>query len=390
MAAAIAAAERGSRVTVLEANDAPGRKILATGNGRCNYTNMHMSADDYHGGRDTAAAVTGAFDTEDALIFMESCGIYPHMRNGYVYPRSDRADAVRDALVRRMESLGVNVITGCHADEIARVSGGYKVLAGSRTFRCDRLIIAAGSRASEIPGSDGSGYSLVKSLGHSLVPVLPALVGLKTDMKAAARAAGVRTECRADLYIDGSPAGSETGEIQFTKGGISGIPVLQLSRTASAAIYQGRDVRLRLDFLPELSAQEAGDLITVNSDLTGLLPSKLLDMITAAGQDMSSLKDFEIHITDTMGFEAAQVCSGGVRTDETDPLTCESLIAPGVYITGELLDVDGACGGYNLHFAIATGVLAGCAAAGVPYEKRQPSAAQSERWARSEIGSRRR
>ena len=389
MAAAITAARAGASVTVLEHNDIPGKKLLSTGNGRCNLTNLNVKCEDYRG--DDPAFVSAflkSFDTAAALEFFSSVGIYTKCRGDYVYPLCDQAAAVRDAFVTELRRLGVVVRTSCHVTKIHKEKKGFLILCeGNETpYRASAVILAAGSRASQVSGSDGSGYALAESLGHSLSPVVPALVQLVSEKKCLRKLSGVRVTAEVSLYVNGDLAAKDLGEVQLADYGISGIPVFQVSRYAAKALDQKQKVNARIDFIPHLQKEELKQELVERTERWGrytaaellntLFPAKLISvLLTEAGIDrqvwaekiakeridklIEICKCFEVPVSGTRPFSNAQVCAGGVRTDEISPESMESKLVKGLYITGELLDVDGICGGYNLYFAWGSGIKAG-------------------------------
>lgn len=411
IAAAVAAArnDRQAKVFILEQKEKIGKKILATGNGRCNLTNRRIdgSVEElcYHG-EDVrfAGKVLGQFGYEDTLKFFESIGLVTKMRGDYVYPRSDQAGTVLELLNLELKRLGVEIYCGMRVQSITQKKKEFSIKAkqcpaeskvskkeqNMQIFKADGLILACGGQAASAFGSDGSGYHLAKTLGHHITPVVPALVQLKVKNHPFAKASGVRTEARVTALIDGVPTASDTGELQITAYGISGIPVFQISRHIALGLYQKRRAAVALDLLPEYSREEVLGLLmklaenrtdlTVGEYLAGIFNQKLVPRISElAGirlqTKMSELdkrgynrivdqcKRICLTIQDTNGFENAQVCAGGVRTDEVDPRTMESELVKGLYLVGELLDVDGICGGYNLQWAWATGCIAGKSAA---------------------------
>lgn len=430
IAAAVAAARsnRKAKVFILEQKERIGRKILATGNGRCNLTNRQAveacaKACYRSGDVGFVEEVLKQFGYEDTLDFFESLGLVVRFRGDYVYPRSDQASAVLELLELELARLGVEIFCGIRAESVVREQNGFcvrademikerpgddkgtekgraksnsiegrKALVKPRMFRADRIILACGGKAASVFGSDGSGFRLAGSLGHSVSPVVPALVQLKVKDHPFAGAAGVRTEARVTALIDGAAVFSDTGEVQMTAYGISGIPVFQISRFISLGLYQKKRAEVLLDLLPEYTEDEVAKLLvkiggrredlTAKEWLAGIFNRKLVPRILEqAGVRMqarvSGLNDGQfrsvarkckrivLSIQDTNGFENAQVCAGGVRTDEVCPRTMESLCAKGLYLAGELLDVDGICGGFNLQWAWSTGCIAGKAAGGM-------------------------
>lgn len=403
MTAAIAAARQGARVTILEKKEMPGKKILSTGNGRCNLTNMDMKAVYFRGGDSRIVEeVLAKFGPEDTLRFFEGLGLLTKTRGTLVYPASDQAAAVREALSMELKRLGVEVCTGMTVERAEAGREGFRLLAsgaeGRRSFSGDALILAAGGKAAPALGSDGSGYALAKSLGHTVIRPLPALVQLKSDEGFTGKLAGVRTDASVSLYVAGEKVCSDAGEVQFTDYGISGIPVFQVSRFAAKSLEQKREVWVVLDLLPGMTEEEVLALLagrkpvfadnTAEEFLHGLLHRKLAPVLLTGsrirwkekmehvdGEALERLaqtcKHFRIRITGTNSFDQAQVCAGGVPLSEIRGDTMESRVTRGLFFAGEILDVDGMCGGYNLQWAWATGWLAGRAAAGAKRPKKE-------------------
>ncbi len=374
--AAIMAARNGAAVTVLEQNEKPGKKICATGNGKCNFSNLARPEDAYRGEHpEFVNDVLARFSVENTIEFFREIGIYPLYRNDYLYPRSNQAQSVVDVLCMEASSLGVKIKTNEQAIAIEIVQNGkkFQILTKGWHYEADALILASGSKASSIAGADGSGYDFAKHLGHHIVPVYPALTALKCKGNNYKAWAGVRTEGCISLIIDGEFCCREQGELQLTEYGISGIPVFQLSRYAIRAVKNGKKVIVKINFLPGFSAEEVNDLLHQRKKdcpyknekelLTGLFPEKLTKVLISQKNLISAITEYTLEVTDGLSFSQAQVCSGGVDTSEIVNKTMESKICPNLYITGELLDVDGTCGGYNLQWAWSSGAVAGIHAA---------------------------
>lgn len=394
LTAAIAAAEAGAQVTLIEHMDRVGKKILSTGNGRCNLTNYKMEPECYRcSQKDFPMKVIEGFGIEETLDFFRRLGIVPKDRNGYVYPNSDQAASVLDVLRWEVERLGIKVLLSCHVSSIKpQREGGFLILTSQGKLYTDALVLAAGSKAAPSTGSDGSGYELAAGLGHKVIKPLPALVQLRCQGTLYRQLAGIRTEARIRLFADGICMAEDTGELQLTDYGLSGIPVFQISRYASRALDGGARVRASIDFMPSWKEGEAFRLLKrraamlkgkpVGELFTGMLNRKLAQvLIKLSGIDSSilcerlgsrqlerilhQLKEYEAIVMSVNPFANAQVCCGGVDTREVDPDTMQSRVKPGLYLAGELLDVDGICGGYNLQFAWSSGWIAGRSAAGL-------------------------
>ncbi len=389
LAAAISAARSNTsaRVLVIEKKEKPGKKILATGNGRCNLSNRDMTTDFYRSDhKELMGPVLDAFGYEECTAFFEDLGLILKNRDQYVYPRNDQAASVLDHLLQECTRLGVRFLKEETVQSVTKGSRQFQIQTDKQKLFADQVILAAGGKASSKLGSDGSGYKIAKSFGHTIVPVVPALVQLKVKENPLAPASGVRTQAQVSAYVNGSYAASDLGELQITANGISGIPVFQISRFISKGLYRKEQCSVILDVLPEYRQKNCKKLLkkligtkerlTVEDLLSGLFPLKLIPVILKQAningkiytsklreEDFDRLihafKHMELAITDTMGFESAQVCAGGVALSEIEIPSMMSKKCPGLYLTGELLDVDGICGGYNLQWAWATGYLAG-------------------------------
>ncbi len=411
MMAAISASLSGAEVLVIEQNEKTGKKILSTGNGRCNFTNTKQDPSCYRSDDpDFPWTVIRQFDVNRTIDFFKEIGVLPKNRNGYLYPNSDQAQAVADALRMECERLGICVINNTACLEIVPRKHGFAIKTETieperkkekektkkntkasqkriqKTWTCDAVILAAGSQASNISGSNGSGYSLAKSCGHSMIPVLPALVQLHCAEAFYKEIAGIRIQGNVAIYAEERLISEDRGEIQLTNYGISGIPVFQVSRYAAKALYEKKQVKAVLNFMPEYTEEECVQLLKerifsrpekkVEDFFIGLFPKKLGDLFlhlsrlerkkavrTLSDQEIGQLttliQQFEITVVKTNSFEQAQICCGGVDTREVDPKTMESRYVPGLYFAGELLDVDGICGGYNLQWAWSSGYIAG-------------------------------
>ena len=243
MMAAIFAVRKGAKVLLLEQNDRLGKKILVTGNGRCNYTNTYQDASCYRSEQpDFITRVLDQFPAEKVITFFRELGIYPKDRNGYLYPFSDQASAVRDVLEQEVYRLGVDVRTGISCTGIQKTNERFSLQTSQGSLTVDQVILCNGSKAAPSTGSDGSGYALAKQLGHQIIPVLPALCALHCTGKHFRAIAGVRAQGKVSLFVNSELTAADTGELQLTAYGISGIPVFQISRYASKALYEQKEV----------------------------------------------------------------------------------------------------------------------------------------------------
>ncbi len=391
MMAAVTAASGGAHVILLEHKDRIGKKILSTGNGRCNFTNTHQEPICYHSEDPLFPwEVVERFNAQAVISFFLQMGVYSKNRNGYIYPNSDQASAVLDAFRMELDRLKVEIRTGIECREIRPGKKGFTILTDQEPVRADRVILCAGSKAAPATGSDGSGYDLAKKLGHRILPVLPALTALKCEEKFFKSIAGVRANGSVSIWSDGECIAKDTGEIQLTDYGISGIPVFQVSRYASQLLYEKKETDAVLDFMPDFTKAQTNAFLRARAQtrpdksaemfLIGLFHKKLCDLWIRlskiprqrkagelTGDEIACLtdliKDFRVRIRETNSYDKAQVCCGGIDTREVDPETLESVYVPGLYFAGEILDVDGMCGGYNLTFAWASGYAAGRSAA---------------------------
>lgn len=388
MMAAIIAARANKKVLILEKLNKAGKKLLATGNGKCNFTNKVMSVSCFHGDTAFVESVLEKFSVQDCLDFFYSIGIYPKEKNGYYYPNSEQAASVVTAFINELHRLGVEVSYETSVSSIVSTSTGVSIATNKGQYEAKRLVIATGLLAAPKLGSDGSLFEVIKNLGHSFHPILPSLCGYYCKGIDFKKVAGVRAHGTVTAYLDDKKIVEDTGEIQFTDYGLSGIPVFQISRCLSNGLYQKSNVQIGVNLLPdfdkvqllnelnfrkELCAKE-----TLMTFLNGLIHQKLSDMIldklhldkhmlvsSLSDMDMdrlaAGLLEFKVSVMKYRDFEFAQVCTGGIPASDIDRNTLESKIVSNIYFTGEILDVDGICGGYNLHFAWATGYIAGTA-----------------------------
>lgn len=386
MAAALAAAENpGVQVVLMERQARLGRKLQATGNGRCNLTNLHAAQRGYHGDEagfsDYAIA---QFPPDRALAWFRSLGLFTVAEtSGRVYPYSDQANSVVDVLRFALEKPNIQLRLGFEVEKVKKTASGFRV-EGMETVDCDRLIIACGGLAGTKLGGTMSGYKLLRSLGHHCTKLRPTLVQLKSGWGGVTGLKGVRANCKAAIMHDGVLVQESTGEIQFTEYGLSGPVIFEISRD----VCQGKGQwSCNLDFLPEVSEMELeAELLRRRSAalpaselLTGILHNRLGRVLCQAvgipanlpisqltddqmKEAVRAVKSFDVSLTEPLGMDSAQVTAGGILTTEFDSQTMESRLVSGLYACGEVLDVDGDCGGYNLQWAWSSGRLAGLSA----------------------------
>ena len=459
LAAAVTAARRGAQVIVLEQKDRVGKKLLATGNGRCNFSNRDLSLAHYHGDAAFVKAVLEKVALSETLQFFESIGLVYREEAGRLYPYSNHASSVLDALRLAAACLSVREETGFAVCRVEKRGGRFVLSApDGRELHADRVIVASGGKASPSLGSNGGGYALLRSFGHTITRLYPSLVQLKTAPGTVKGMKGIRVYANARLYQTagggspcrqtkggesyqtagggspcrqtkggepyqtaggespcrqtkggepyqtaggGSPCrqtkggesyqtpGGETsllkqeyGEVQFTDYGLSGIPIFNLSQAAAGR----KDLCISLDLLPQATdvqnllanritqlsvsplPADSGMARDLSSLFTGIFQKRVGELLVGrAGYDAAQLvhaiHNLDFPVIGTMPWENAQVTSGGAVTAEFDPGTMASRLIPGLYACGEVLDVDGECGGYNLQWAWSTGILAGEGAA---------------------------
>lgn len=391
MMAAVFAAREQASVLILEHMDCCGKKILSTGNGRCNYTNR-MQGIEYYRGDDPAFVLPALrqFGYEDTIAFFKEIGIEPKDKNGYIYPRSMQAASVRDALLLELKKNRVTIKTDIGIRSINEKSGYYEICTKNGNFKGKTCILATGGKSAKSTGSDGSGFLYLGAFSHTVSDLVPALTGMVVKQPFGGKLAGIRAEANITLFVENRQIAEDFGEIQLTDYGISGIPVFQVSRFAAKALEKGKKVDAKVNFLPEYSKEETKDIITkrfaslkertASKVLLGLLNHKLVEvLLECAGIPFEKkagactageiaklcrlITAFPYEIVKMRKFEQSQVTAGGVRTAEIDCDTMESKFHPGLYFAGEVMDIDGMCGGYNLQWAWTSGYLAGSSAA---------------------------
>lgn len=384
MAAALAAAESPqNQVLLLERQQRVGRKLQATGNGRCNLTNLHALEGGYHGeDREFSRYALERFSPAETLKWFEHLGLVTVAEpSGRVYPFSDQANSVVDILRFALDKPNIRLETGAEVQKVKREEGGFRLETTQGAFFCQRLIVACGGLAGTKLGGSMSGYKLLRSFGHRCTRLRPTLVQIKTDWPGITALKGVRAQCKAEITCDGAFWSGSVGEIQFTEWGLSGPVMFEISRDVCQK--KGNWV-CTLDLLPQLQVDAVVSLLEARREtqlpagelFTGILHNRLGRVLTqecgiAANRRISELspeeltlaaktaKSFPVHLTEALGMDSAQVTAGGMATEEFDNTTLESRLVPGLYACGEVLDVDGDCGGYNLQWAWSSGRLAG-------------------------------
>ena len=372
-----------NRITILERNDKCLKKLLLTGNGRCNYFNDDTSISNYHSMReDLLDKVINSDNMSRILDFYNELGIIPKIKNGYYYPFSNQASTVRDALLFEVMKLGISIKYNYLVEKIEHSNNKFII---NDRIVCDKVNIATGSCSYPKTGSDGMGYDFLRKFGHNIIKPLPALVQLNSDFKYCRELSGIRSDVILSLYEDDEFISSSVGEVQLTDYGISGICTFNLSHFVTRGLDVGRKEVIKVNFLPFIKDNYMEWFNTYSNKhndkniymlLCNILNYKLVKVIlkvcsidnetyyneldyNSRSLLIDNLTNFKFNIVSTKDFNFSQVCNGGVSLDEVNLSTFESLIVDGLYITGEVLDINGNCGGYNLICAVISGILVG-------------------------------
>lgn len=388
--ASIVAKDRGLDVAILESNERIGKKILTTGNGRCNITNKNISSNRYHSSnKNFFNHILNSFSITDTINFFYSLGLpITELDHGKMYPMSLQASSVLDILRLALDERKIPIYFNSKVKSIKKINNRFQLTTTDENiFYCDKLILGCGGKSAPNTGSDGSGFTLAQSLGHKIIPPVPGLVQLKLKYNKLKALSGIKFDGFAESYIDNNPVRKEFGELLFTDYGISGPPILQLSSKISRALYEKKKVTLLIDMCPNIEYEELKDFLenhwgifnyrSVFESLVGIINKKLIPVILKecdildihkpcielTWKEKSSLlkllKSWEFEVYDTNSFNNSQVTCGGIDTNYVNPETLESTIVPGLYFTGEILDVHGDCGGFNLQWAWSSGYLVG-------------------------------
>lgn len=390
LVSAIYASKSGKKVTILEKNKICGKKILITGNGKCNYYNEDQSLSHYYSNnREILESIFTKENLEEVKQLFNSLGIIPRIKDGYYYPYSNQATSIQTALIKECELNNVEILTETEVFNLSKENNTYKIETNKGIYKSNKVILSTGSFACPKTGSDGLGYKLLTNLGHSLITPLPALVQLKANASYLKDWHGVRCDVSVSLLENNQVISTQIGEIQLTDYGVSGICIFCLSGQVSRGLNQNKKEQIQINFLHPFSIKTKEEFVTwmnnrnklvknrtVSDLLDGLLNYKLINLILKLSKiDRNSywhnltmeekyllgtnLTNFTLDITGTNSFEQAQTVTGGIPLTEINTNTMESIYNKGLYITGELIDIDGDCGGYNLTNAWITGYLAG-------------------------------
>jgi predicted Rossmann fold flavoprotein len=390
MMAALEAASRGAAVSLFERQSRVGRKLAVTGNGRCNLSNIHASPAFYHGGdRAFTGYALKEFGPKETLAYFKSLGLVTAAQaDGRVYPLSDTAGSVVDVLRLSMEAAGVKLHDSCEVSRLEKTKTGYRLIWQDGSLEADRVIVACGGMAGERFGGTRLGYRLLEQMGHHCTPLRWSLVQLRSDNPGCRSLKGIRADAGVSVRSGGKTVASSVGEVQFTDYGLSGPAIFEVSRAA----LERTGTVVVLDLLRDVSEEELVVMLlrrarntpqlTLGDAFVGTVQNRIGRVLVAAAglkasasivtlDERTSLKlarlakHFEFSVTGDMGAANAQVTVGGIITSEFNAETMESRRCPGLYACGEVLDIDGDCGGYNLQWAWSSGRLAGRSAAEV-------------------------
>jgi predicted Rossmann fold flavoprotein len=388
LVAAIVAARLGAKVCIFEKNTKVGKKILATGNGRCNITNEHIGVENFHGQNPSfVKACLKEFNTFTCKNFFEELGILvKEGQKGRLYPYSGHSSSVVELLVYECERLGVEIFLESEVLGIEKKADNFALILENKVVHVKKVLVATGGLAMPSLGSSQSGYMFAKAFQHTIIPTHPSLVQLvcEENLKPIS---GVKCEGEVSLLVDNELCAKSYGDILFTDYGVSGSAILDISREASSSLMFQRAVMLKLDVISEFSKEQLKTLLhkrlrfahakSLSMWLDGFMNPKLARFVErelklSFAKDLSQkeiskliymLKNFTLHVKDTKGFKTAEVTAGGVDVNEINPTTLESKLVKNLFFSGEVIDIDGDCGGYNLHWAWASGYMAGKALA---------------------------
>lgn len=391
--AAITIKDNGKDIGILESKERIGKKLLSTGNGRCNITNRDLSYSRYHSNNINFFKQTlNNFTLDDTITFFASLGLpLITLENGRMYPLSLQASSVLDILKMSLEDRNIPIYLNSKVEDITYTKGYFKIFCKNQTYKCKKIILCTGGKSAPDTGSDGSFFDICKKLGHNIIFPIPALVQLKLEYKRLKALSGVKFNGIVSLLIDNELKEKQEGELLFTNYGISGPPILNISGTASYNLFSKKSVELEIDMLPSYSKERLIELLenhwgmfnyrSIHDSLIGILNKKVIPILlneamiknihkpcyelTWKEKDniYKLIKCWKFKVYDTNSFKNSQVTCGGVDTHEVNPKTLESKKIKNLYFAGEILDVHGDCGGFNLQWAWSSGFTAGKSAA---------------------------
>ena len=388
--AAISSCANKRDVCIIEGNERIGKKLLITGDGKCNLTNHEIRDENFHSTNcGFFKSVLGQFSNEDTIKFFDKLGLtVTTLDDGRVYPVSLQASSVLDVLRFTLDENKVIILMNFKVKNIKRIKNEFEINdSQGNIIKSKKVILACGGKAAPFTGSNGSGYDIAENLGHKIIYPLPSLVQLKLNFLGLKGLAGVRFYGEAEIYVDGVSKSRARGEVLFTRFGVSGPAILKLSRIASIEFQRKRNITLKINLLPEFNKVNIEKILenysqsygnrSIHNLLIGLINKGVIPILLKdagfenihkpAGEVSKDqlrkiihrLTEWEFRVSGTLPFNDAQATAGGVDTKDVDPLTLESKIAKGLYFAGEILDVDGDSGGYNLQWAWSSGWVAG-------------------------------
>ena len=363
----------GDKIVILEKNDRVGKKLLSTGNGQGNLTNKNITKENYHGINKNDAFINEFIINEKAVnlkAYLEDLGVFTvEGEDGKIYPLSKQASAVLDIIRFKLLSRHVDIKTGFSVLSVAKKDNVFYLDSENESVLARHVIFAFGGKAGKQFGTDGCSFRLAEFFGHKLTPLYPSLVQLKTETRPIRGLKGIKVEVKATLILDEKEIRSCVGGVLFTDFGVSGSAIFSLP----SGIDLRKSNKIRIDFLPQKSPSETEEILKKRSTesslfgddlLCGIVNKKIGRVVLNSAKSNSvpdilfALKNFTLSVTGTLGFDYAQTTKGGIETKDIDEKTYESKLVKDLYLAGELIDVDGDCGGYNLTFAFVSGIVA--------------------------------
>ena len=359
--AAIGAKRKGRSSVICEKMPRLGKKILISGGGRCNLSNEDLNEAHYNApARDIVKAVFSRFGGGDIRNFFDGLGLKMRSEEGRIFPVTDQASSVLKVLELELERLAVDVELNFDVSDISGSSDGFAIRSSAgKTVSCGALIMACGGKAYPALGSDGSGYALAKQFGHSIIEPVPSAVSLVVKDRLCHMLQGQRICAKIRGIVGGRKVSEASGELLFTKYGLSGTAILDISAELSIAINRDKneDVWVECDLVPFMEEEKLAERLGLKAGLVGILPNKFEDPFK--GSSAAELKGRRFRVLATRGWNEAEFTAGGIDTKEVREGTLESKLRKGLYFAGEILDVDGRRGGYNLTWAWASGMVTG-------------------------------
>ena len=359
----------GKDVVILERNDRVGKKLIATGNGQGNLTNLNFGASFYYGEKPFIDAFIENYNKVDLISYLNNLGIITFSnKDGKVYPLSRQASSVLDIIRAILNEKGVEEKTLCQVNNIVLDKSNYKISTDKDTFYAKTVIIATGGAVAKQFGTDGSAYKLVENFGHEKTKLYPSLVQLKTDLDKIRGLKGLKEAAKVSAVVKDKEIMTATGDILFTEFGVSGSTIFSLS----ASVVDKEDAKIKIEFLPDLTESEIERILLGRQNkvfngenyLLGMINKKIGQAVKKSAKSLDAktvakaLKNFTLKVNGNLGANYAQVTKGGIKTEKIDKQTYQSKLSKNLYIVGEALNIDGDCGGYNLAFAFVSAIMA--------------------------------